>query len=153
MGTKRHGTGDRRSRQRGAVLVEAAIAMPLLFLLIFGMIEFGWIFFQYQDIRQGAREGARIAAVADTATTNEIILLTCERLEETDNTTITFSITNDPGGNPTSTIGDRGTVVVTREIDTITGFFNGMFDPTHTSTVQFRVEESVLWSNGSGACP
>lgn len=50
---------------RGAALVEFAIVAPLFFLLIFGIIEFGSAYNDYQSIRQGAREGARQAVVGD----------------------------------------------------------------------------------------
>jgi Flp pilus assembly protein TadG len=70
FGTRAH-TGDRRtarrrcSDDRGAALVEFAIIMPLLFLLLFGVIEFAIAFNDYQSIRQGARDGARQAVVTD----------------------------------------------------------------------------------------
>ena len=46
---RRRSAGD-----RGAALVEFAIVMPLLFLILFGIIEFGIAFNDYQSIRQGA---------------------------------------------------------------------------------------------------
>lgn len=52
--------------QAGAVLVEAAVAFPLLVLLIFSMIDMGSVFNDYQAVRQGTREGARQAAVLTT---------------------------------------------------------------------------------------
>lgn len=52
-------------KERGAVLVEAAIVLPLLLLLLFGMIEFGVALNDYQSIRQGARDSARSAVVAE----------------------------------------------------------------------------------------
>ena len=57
--------GPRRSRcdERGTALVEAAIALPLLLLLLFGMIDFGSVYNDYLSVRQGTREGARTAAV------------------------------------------------------------------------------------------
>jgi hypothetical protein len=69
MVTKRGGEESathRRGRgSRGVALVEFAIIMPILFLLIFGIIEFGTAFNDYQALRQGTREGARNAVVAD----------------------------------------------------------------------------------------
>jgi Flp pilus assembly protein TadG len=47
------------------VLVEAALILPVLLLLLFGAIEFGLAVNDYQSIRQGVREGARNAVVAD----------------------------------------------------------------------------------------
>lgn len=40
----------------------ALISVPL-FLILFGTIEFGWAFFQLNDVRHGAREGIRLVVV------------------------------------------------------------------------------------------
>jgi Flp pilus assembly protein TadG len=48
-------------------LIEAAILFPVLFLLLFGMIEYGWAFLKFQCINNAAREGVRVA-VRDGAT-------------------------------------------------------------------------------------
>lgn len=42
--------------------------MPILFLLLLGMIDFGFAFGDYIGIRNGAREGARLAVVDSVAT-------------------------------------------------------------------------------------
>ena len=60
---------ERLRDERGAALVEFAIVMPLLFLLLFGVIEFAIAFNDYQSIRQGARDGARQAVVKDYGST------------------------------------------------------------------------------------
>lgn len=48
---------------RGAAAVEMALVMPLLFLMIMGIIDFGRIFNGEIQLSQAAREGARIAAL------------------------------------------------------------------------------------------
>lgn len=53
-------------RRKGTVSVEAALLMPLLITLLFGIIEFGFIFKDLLMIHQAAREGARVAAVGAT---------------------------------------------------------------------------------------
>ena len=50
--------------ERGAVLVEAVITAILLFTLLFGIIDFGSVFNDYQSVRQGGRDGLRQAVVA-----------------------------------------------------------------------------------------
>ena len=42
--------------QRGQALLELALALPILLLLIFGIIQFGIIFLDNQIINQAARE-------------------------------------------------------------------------------------------------
>jgi hypothetical protein len=63
---------SRRSRlrrdQEGASLVEAALVIPVLLLLLFGIIDWGNIFNDYLAVRQGARDGARQAAVSTAPT-------------------------------------------------------------------------------------
>src|SRR3546814_1506269 len=53
---RRRSRSDRKGDERGAALVEfALIALPV-FTILFGTIEFGWLMFQYHDIRHGARD-------------------------------------------------------------------------------------------------
>ncbi|MHC5211727.1 MAG: TadE/TadG family type IV pilus assembly protein [Planctomycetota bacterium] len=53
-------TVKKAPRQRGLAIVEMALVLPLLFLLLFGLIEYGWLFFKYQQIAGAARHGCRI---------------------------------------------------------------------------------------------
>jgi Flp pilus assembly protein TadG len=54
----------RRARsERGAVAVEFAIIFPVLMLILFGVIQFGKVYSQWQVFQGAAREGARCAAV------------------------------------------------------------------------------------------
>jgi len=46
-------------------MVEFALVLPLLILVVFGVIEFGATFNDYQAIRQGTREAAREGAVGN----------------------------------------------------------------------------------------
>ncbi len=50
--------------ESGAALVEFTILMPVLFLILFGIIEFGMIIFAENNMTNAAREGARTAAVS-----------------------------------------------------------------------------------------
>jgi Flp pilus assembly protein TadG len=49
--------------QRGAALVEFAIVLPLLLLLVFGIIEFGFLLYDQAVITNASREGARKGVV------------------------------------------------------------------------------------------
>jgi len=53
-----------RSR-RGNVLIEFALAFPLLFLLLSGMYQFGYAFFIYNELQSVVRAGVRFGATAD----------------------------------------------------------------------------------------
>jgi Flp pilus assembly protein TadG len=58
---KRRRLSDRR---RGAETLELALALPLLLVLAFGTIEFGYWFYLEHNFQAAAREGARAAIVA-----------------------------------------------------------------------------------------
>ncbi|HWJ67630.1 MAG TPA: TadE/TadG family type IV pilus assembly protein [Nocardioides sp.] len=63
------GWGRARARRdaRGAAAVEFALIMPILLLLVFGIISYGYMLSFRQAISQAAAEGARAAAVAQVA--------------------------------------------------------------------------------------
>jgi Flp pilus assembly protein TadG len=53
----------KRSREKGAVMVEFALVLPILLLLVFGMVWFGFAINYWIDETHLAREAARYAAV------------------------------------------------------------------------------------------
>jgi Flp pilus assembly protein TadG len=67
-----------RSRQRGLAILEMALILPLLFLLIMGVIEYGWLFFKNQQVSAVARSACRYGITAP-ATTAETLAL-CDTL-------------------------------------------------------------------------
>lgn len=48
-----------RQGERGASIVESALILPVFIILIFGIIEFGAFFFDINNVRNAARDGAR----------------------------------------------------------------------------------------------
>lgn len=57
-----NGYWKRRLRsETGAEVVEFALTLPLLLLVVLGIIEFGFLFREYEVVTNAAREGARIA--------------------------------------------------------------------------------------------
>ena len=142
------GTGT----ERGAALVEFALVVPLLLILIFGIVETGFIFSQQLEVRHGAREGARLAAVnygADAAIAAEV----CDRMNFTgDESTTTVTITKTG-----SSIGDTAEVSVSATYSSLTGFLDGFFGSTTlSSTVDIRLEQVPQGGLGSGtaqSCP
>ena len=56
----------RLRREDGAAAVEFALIVGVLAMLIFGMLQYGVAFFQLQNLRAAAREGARVGAVGAT---------------------------------------------------------------------------------------
>jgi Flp pilus assembly protein TadG len=64
--------GRRRLRggEDGATLVELAFVFPILLALLFGIIEFAYAFYTYQDVSDVARRATRWAAVRGSASCN-----------------------------------------------------------------------------------
>lgn len=55
--------GRRSNRERGAALGEIVVAIPLLFVLLFGVMELGRAIWLFNSISHGARQGTRYAIV------------------------------------------------------------------------------------------
>jgi hypothetical protein len=53
-----------RRKTRGQSLVEMAFILPLLLLIIFGIIDFGYYIYSYATVYQAARNAAEVAAGA-----------------------------------------------------------------------------------------
>ena len=50
-------------RDRGATAVEFALVFPLLLVMLFAIIDFGWVLNQQMSVTAAAREGARYFAI------------------------------------------------------------------------------------------
>lgn len=59
-----------RDRERGAAAVEFALVAPILLLLVFGIISYGYMLSFRQALSQGAAEGVRKAAISLPSTAN-----------------------------------------------------------------------------------
>jgi Flp pilus assembly protein TadG len=53
----------RRSTERGQAVIELALTLPLLLIVVFGIIDFGFMFQRYEAVTNAAREGARLGAL------------------------------------------------------------------------------------------
>ncbi len=53
----------KRPRRMGSAILEAALVLPVMLSLSFGMIEFGYFFFVKHALQAAARDGARIGVV------------------------------------------------------------------------------------------
>lgn len=138
----------KRGRDGGANLVEFALLAPLLILLLFGIIEFGWLFSQNNDVKHGAREGARAAAVnaGDNSALHDRV---CDSMDLT-SSNITVEFTDSTNGN----IGDTASVSVVATPSSLSGlgFIEALMPGTLTSTIEFRLEQpSDDWNSDGSA--
>lgn len=68
-----HTMMERRARDDGgAAAVEFALVVPILLVLVFGIINFGFVFAQQIALNNGVRQGARYAVV-DGRTCDQIV--------------------------------------------------------------------------------
>jgi Flp pilus assembly protein TadG len=144
-GTARGSRKKRRGREKGASLVEFALTAPFLILLLLGVIEFGFLLGEFNDIRHGAREGARAAAV--NAGDNAVLhTTTCDAMDLTSNVSVRF--TDGASGG----LGDTAGVSVAADVESLSGLaLIDMFLPDSLeSTVEFRLEQDSDWSTDAG---
>ena len=58
--TRRRAAGTRHGpRRRGVTVLEATLVLPVVLALIFGAIEFAYVFYVKQTLQAASREGAR----------------------------------------------------------------------------------------------
>lgn len=94
-------TALRRSDgERGAALIEAAILMPLVIMLIFGLIAFGRAYNAKVTATHAAREGVRVLAVSGDNMMGENAALAAAAGLDAANLTVSSTVC-DPG-DPTS---------------------------------------------------
>lgn len=136
----------RSSNDRGANLVEFALVMPFLILLVMGIVEFSWTLATNLDVKQGAREGARLIAVnfpdtGDAAIVSEI----CSRMDLVGSNPAT-SVAWASDGSPD--VGEGVSVTVSTPHNTLTGLIDWAFGSLTDldSTVEIRIEQPPGWS-------
>lgn len=139
--------------------MEFALLAPILFLIVFAIIEFGWGFAQYLDVRHGAREAARLAAVnysddglsVGPAQTGEIVAEACSRMGgDSANASIelTLAVVGD------DEVGDRAFIEVTSTLNTLTGFLDSaLAGRSIDDKISFRLERDAEWSPAEGPIP
>jgi Flp pilus assembly protein TadG len=94
---------DRRAR--GAAVVEFAVVLPLLLTILFGIIEYGWVFMVRQTLQTAAREGCRLAVLQTTTTPYTNVLdRVSQVMEPTGLTSYTVTMTHATTANPIETV-------------------------------------------------
>ncbi len=119
--------------------------LPLLLALLFGLIEMSWAFAQVNDVRHGAREGARAAAVAagDVAALGQGVCDRVDVVQPAQNVQVIFAqVATSPNVPGEGSVGALGEITVTADLDTLTGLFDFLLGSKDvTSTVEFRLEQ------------
>ncbi len=125
--------GVNRKLKRASATVEMAIVTPILLTLVFGIIEYGWVFTVRQAMTNAAREGARVAILRGTTDT-DIQTRASEYLAPYGMVTAQVGIEHAVPGNPIETV----TITSPYADVTLIGAFFGStaFDLTAVSSMR-----------------
>lgn len=138
----------RNRTERGATLVEFAFVAPLLIVLLLGTVELGWALGLNNDVRHGAREAARLAAVSAPSLTTNV----CGSMDLSSGQTVDYEIISGSGDT-----GSTGSVSVTAPAGSLSGapLISWVVPDTINSTVEFRLEQNASgWGDGTSfTCP
>ena len=148
----RPGVGVRHKRSRndrGANLVEFAMLAPFLILLLLGIIEFGYFLGEWNSVKHGAHEAARLAAVND----GSLYVNACNSMDiHGSGTTVTLDFTD----GASSAIGDQASVTVTASnISSLSGvgLIEAFLPASIAADADFRLEQPSSWGSGPFVCP
>lgn len=139
---KRFFRKGREKKEDGQAMVEFALILPVFLLILCGIIDFGWLFYNQISLNNACREGARYAVVntADGADTQAITAHIENNSKNVfDKDGVDINIDYSSAGDPTS--GDV-TVTLQAEISFFTPVLSSVLGETRkiTSTVTMKVE-------------
>jgi Flp pilus assembly protein TadG len=130
--------------------------MPLLVVLLLGVIEFGWLFAQMNEIRHVAQEGARWGAVSrpdvdgdGSEDWGDVAARACGASNLPGGSTVVVTGSNGGGSK-----GDTGTITVTANPQSLSnlGLITTFLPSTLSNTATFRLEQPAQWAGGTTTC-
>ncbi|MHC4291975.1 MAG: TadE/TadG family type IV pilus assembly protein [Planctomycetota bacterium] len=108
-----------KTARRGTMIVEAALILPLLVILTFGGLKYGWLFIKWQQTTNVARHAVRysVRPSASTAETEDLIdeLMKKAGMENEEGGTVIYTRTVSYGADDyplDSIVGDAVTVQI-----------------------------------------
>jgi Flp pilus assembly protein TadG len=146
---------NRRARQRGQTVVEFALIAPIVFLLLFVIVDFGIAMDRRIVLQDAVREGARYAAVTDDLNLiKDRTVAHAQDIIDTSHVRVCYTDMNDPPNGSSTDAGDAVDVCVNFTYDP---FMIRPFDHTIGTipmnvTGSSRLEQSAQASSDSG-CP
>ena len=128
----------KRIRRYGAALVEAALTLPIVLMLVFGMIDLALGVLQYNVLAEAVRYGAREAivhgadasperatwdsAAAEAAIFDQVAPLLAASAVDLDNVTVAVSYEKDASNNDITTPGSPVEVTITAVYSPLTPY-------------------------------
>ena len=139
---------DRQSRRRGAALLEAVIILPVLLIVVFASIEFGYAFYVKHTLQGAARAGVRAGIVPDSDNSDITSAVTQAMARSgMDEHTFTVEVLDGTDGSAVSvdSLGEGDTVVVKisapwSQYSVLSGPFGGFMSGSLTGTAIMRRE-------------
>lgn len=130
-----------KKREDGQSAVEFALVLPILLLLVCGILDFGWLFYNQLSVENSCREGARVGCVntqetnLDDIVTNRVKATIPDNLKSTTNVTVTLT-------NPTEPLAGDVKVTVKAEMSTLTPVLGVVYGKTKklSYTVTIKAE-------------
>lgn len=104
--------GPRRTARGGGVVLEAILVLPMLLMLSFGAVEYGWAFYIKHLMASATYAGAR-AAIATGSTNANVQSAVNAALTASNVNAAQFTLTTSPTSVATATTGTLVTVTVT----------------------------------------
>jgi Flp pilus assembly protein TadG len=137
-----------RHNERGALVVEFGLIVPILFLLVFGIVDFGRAYFTMNNLAAAVREGARYGAVRENPAGDADLIK-----QRVVNFSYTFGGTPLPKSNVAVTVNPDTTLTVTATYTfrTITPLVNliGLDSIPMQQTAVFRLEYETAAPSGT----
>jgi len=144
-----------KTDENGAALVEFTVLMPLFFLILFGIVEFGSLLFIQNNMTNAAREGARTSAL-EGSTMSAANQAACRWLSGSG---MTFSITSTDLCNASQdvTVSISISKANASLMNTFFSYANGALSTsswggTVSSSVTMRKENSCTGTQGAVTC-
>ena len=125
-----------KNQARGAAVVEFAVVLPLLLTILFGIIEYGWVFMVRQTLQTAAREGARVAVLQSTQSPYQEVLDRVAEVMAPTGLTYSVNMTHATATSPIETV----TVTVPYNDVSLMGGFFGTHDYDLGGTASMRKE-------------
>ena len=122
---------------KGTAVVELAVVLPLLLTIVFGIIEFGWVFMVRETLVNASREGCRVA-VLQGSTQQDIMDRVADSMAGAGLSGYSVQITTSTPSNPTETV---KVLIPYGEVSLLGGyFFGGSTDFNLAATTVMRKE-------------
>jgi Flp pilus assembly protein TadG len=128
---------DDAPRARAAAVVEFAVVLPVLLTILFGIIEYGWVFMVRQTLQHAAREGCRLAVLQTSVEPYANVVNTIDQtMQAASLSGYTINMTHATVANPVETV----QISIPYDQVSLVGGFFGTHDYDLMGTCSMRKE-------------